>query len=294
MFELRTKNLIVNVADGNVNVDGGVSSFKGFDTISTDKISAVKMARAQDPKVQINTYAITAPGKTGEAIFYVKATNSRSQAEYHWDKLQFGKRFPISVSIDSGDLEADIKTKLVAAIASQNSKYNDLPFTATTTNMTGKAGGESISWEADGAVITLADGSVEKVAWSTTVTQANSVGLGLGKQLEENVSMLMPSRGVVSAEKADEKPIIGAKYTEVAFKVAFDSDSVAAPGYVGEVNQSGEYEVCIYINESQLSNTEIDELFTELFSVANYEAVKADGTAPTGADLTLKQDDFLA
>ena len=299
MFDLRTKNLIVNVASGNVDVDetNGVTNLKGFDSIKTADISDVKMARAQAPAVQINSVSITAPGKAGEAIFYIKAKNSRSQAQYYWDKIEFGKRFPISVSVLAADSEADLKTKLAAVINAQNAKYGDLPFTAnaSTAEMTGKTGSESISWEADGAVITLNDGTVEPVTWSTSVSQTNFVGFGLGKQLEENVTMMLPSNGVVHAQKADEKPIIGANYAEFTFKVAFDSESVAAPSFVGEQSQSGKYDVCIYVNESQLSNGEVDDLIDELYTKCSEgNMLDASGSDVYGVDLATDKAAFLA
>lgn len=283
MFELRTRNIIVNDAAGRVVADNSAIAITGFPNIEAANVLAVKATRAQVAKVQINAApTITAPGKAGEAIFYIKAKNSRHTAQYHWDRVEFGKTFPISISVLAGDDQAALRTKITAAIANQNALYEDLPFTAAvgTNIITGKADATSISWEANGGVITYDDGTTGDVAWSLTKTQVNSEGIGLGKQLEENVFMSLRSNGVISDEHYEETPAKNGKYSEFIFEMSFSSDIVAAPGFVGETSQSGTYELGVYVNEAELSDAEIDDMLDFIYALTGkFEATDASGAA---------------
>lgn len=297
MFELRAKQNIINIAEGNVVVDEAkhVFDIKGFGHFETASIRDVVMSRALTPKVQKSTFSVTAPGVAGEAIFYIKVKSERHQAEYHNDRIQFGKRIPVSVSIAAGDAEADIKTKIGNAITAQNDAYQDLPFTCNGTNIDGKAGKEYISLDADGAVMTKNDGTVINLVWSITVTQKNSMGYGTGRQLEEDVSMLLPSNGPISAAKSDEKPIPSAKYASFSFDIEFNSNSVAAPSFVGEVAQSGKWSVTIWVNENELGDGEIDQLIDELFTKCSVgKMIGADGADKYNADVAIAKAAFLA
>ena len=276
MHSFGTKELIVNSSE-NIESGEGTIILKGFDRLAKEDISEVKMSRAIPPQVQVCNFSVTAPGKAGEAIFYIKAKNGRAQAQYHWTKIEFGKRFPISVPVAAGDDAAAIQGKITAAITAQNKGYEDLPFTAKNSTMTGKMGSEPISWEADGGNITYEDGTSGDITWTVSITTPNNEGYGLGKQLEESVTMMLPSNGTISSEKRDELPIPGAKYTSISFNVSFKTDMVPAPTFPGELTNEGGYSATVWINETELGESAVDALLDEMFSIEGTEAFNYKG-----------------
>lgn len=329
MFTLGQKEVIINKksayplafykANGSAAVAGTDAAnlvtkvkIQGFGTFTVAQLSEVYMRRANAGTAKVATITagtdvtIGTITEAASAVFQFEITSKKHEGQYIRDKQTYGKKFSVQVAIATSGSDDKIVEDLGKALKQMEEV---LPFTVSQAGtvggnnvvltLTGKAGSKNMNWNLVGAKCNSVDdhsplGIVTKAQITQTTAPVSPVLTG--EWVEQNIANTTFNAAHPRAPKSADVVLEDALYTNISFKQAWTSDSVAAPSFVGEEDQSGKSAFSLYVNEGILADTEVAYLVEILAAVSGAVGLLATGVAAAdGGDAgTTWKEEFLA
>jgi len=219
-------------ANGDIAANAASLNIAGFCDLVIGDITNVKMRRAVARTAEVSTYAVVAPAgvSIGDVIeVSILAKTSRYQSELKNNFIGAARPVIFATAPLTGVTTTNIADAITAAFTAYTSLFNmgqefiaSVANTGANVTITLAGGYESVN--VDRVEITRANQGLAiqpALTLAQTIGTANNEGSGLGKYLEESVSMAtMGNVDPFGVDNEDTRVDLRGLYTEVAFSTA--------------------------------------------------------------------------